>query len=77
MGAGATLVDMAQLVAAAVGNAQPDIRIEESKRVGEVTYYVADLRRARELLDFAPLIPLAEGIRRAVAWQHGADASAV
>ena len=76
-GAGATLVDMAQLVAAAVGNAQPDIRIEESKRVGEVTYYVADLRRARELLDFAPLIPLAEGIRRAVAWQHGADASAV
>jgi UDP-glucose 4-epimerase len=75
-GAGVTLVDMAQLVAAAVGNAQPDIRIEESKRVGEVTYYVADLRRARELLDFAPQIPLAEGIRRAVAWQRGADATA-
>lgn len=68
-GAGSTLVEMAQLVAAAVGNTQPDIRIEDSKRVGEVTYYVADLRRARALLDFTPRIPLADGIRRAVAWQ--------
>ena len=73
-GAGCTLVEMAQLVAAAVGNVSPNITVEDSKRVGEVTYYVADLRRARELLEFSPQISLAEGIRLSVAWQNEAHA---
>jgi len=69
-GVGSTLVQMAQYVAAAVGNAHPDIRIEESKRVGEVSYYIADLRRAKELLGYTPTIDLATGIGQAVSWQQ-------
>ncbi len=69
-GQGNTLVTMAQLVAQALGMAHPDIRVEESKRVGEVTYYIADLRRAHELLGYAPQIDLARGIVMAVDWQR-------
>jgi nucleoside-diphosphate-sugar epimerase len=69
-GKGHTLVTMAQFVAHELGIAQPDIRIEESKRVGEVTYYIADLRRAHELLGYTPQIDLAQGIAMAVAWQR-------
>ena len=36
--------------------------------LGEVTHYVADLSKARELLDYDPQVPLDEGIARAVAW---------
>ena len=36
--------------------------------LGEVTHYVADLTRARELLGFDPKVPLDEGIARAVTW---------
>ncbi|NBU63754.1 MAG: NAD(P)-dependent oxidoreductase [Chloroflexia bacterium] len=68
-GKGNTLVAMAQYVAQALGIAAPDIRVEESKRVGEVTYYIADLTRAQQLLGYAPQIDLAQGIAMAVAWQ--------
>jgi UDP-glucose 4-epimerase len=69
-GHGNTLVTMAEYVAQALGVAHPDIRVEESKRVGEVTYYIADLTRAHELLDYTPTIALADGIAQAVAWQR-------
>ncbi len=36
--------------------------------VGEVTRYVADLTKARELLGYRPSVPLDEGISRAVEW---------
>jgi dTDP-D-glucose 4,6-dehydratase len=36
--------------------------------LGEVTHYVADLTKARELLGYDPAVPLDEGIARAVAW---------
>jgi UDP-glucuronate 4-epimerase len=75
-GQGNSLVHMAELVAAALG-VEPNIRVEPSKRVGEVTRYVADIRRAQELLDYQPGVSLEEGIRRAVAWsrewEHTAD----
>ncbi|MBM4414481.1 MAG: NAD(P)-dependent oxidoreductase [Chloroflexi bacterium] len=69
-GQGHTLVAMAQLIAYALDIPAPDIRVEESKRVGEVTYYIADLRRAQELLGYVPQIDLARGIAMAVAWQR-------
>lgn len=68
-GQGHTLVTMAQLVAQALGVRNPDIRVEESKRVGEVTYYIADLQRAKELIGYQPQIDLPRGIAMAVAWQ--------
>jgi len=69
-GQGHTLVTMAQLVAQALGVRNPDIRVEESKRIGEVTYYIADLQRAKELIGYTPQIDLARGIAMAVAWQR-------
>ena len=36
--------------------------------LGEVTRYVADIRKARDLLGWEPQVPLDEGIPRAVAW---------
>jgi UDP-glucuronate 4-epimerase len=37
-------------------------------QVGEVTHYVANVGKARALLDYNPQTPLREGIRKAVAW---------
>ena len=36
--------------------------------VEEVTRYVADIRKARDLLDWTPTTPLDGGIPKAVAW---------
>lgn len=69
-GQGNTLVTMAQLVAQALGVPNPEIHVADSKRVGEVTYFIADLRRAQELLGYTPRIDLARGIAMAVAWQQ-------
>jgi nucleoside-diphosphate-sugar epimerase len=71
-GQGSSLVAMAESVAAALG-VEPRIQVEPSKRVGEVSRYVADLRRAQELLDYQPQVSLDEGIRRAVAWSREWD----
>ncbi|MCY3936494.1 MAG: NAD(P)-dependent oxidoreductase [Chloroflexi bacterium] len=65
-GAGNSLVQMAQYIAEALGKPLR-MRILSSQR-GEVTHYVADIARAHELLGYAPEVPLAEGIRRTVAW---------
>ncbi len=66
-GQGNSLVRVAELIGQALG-VTPDIRVEPSKRVGEVQHYVANLGRARQLLEYAPQVPLDEGIRRAVKW---------
>jgi nucleoside-diphosphate-sugar epimerase len=65
-GEGNTLVRAAELIADAVGTA-PQIE-NAPARIGEVTRYVADIRKARDLLDWAPRTPLDEGIPKAVAW---------
>lgn len=72
-GEGNTLIRAAELIGLALGR-RPDIIVQPIKRVGEVGYYVADIRRARELLGYQPQVPLAEGIRRAVAWSYGEQA---
>lgn len=68
-GQGNTLVRAAELIAAELG-VTPEIAKERSL-VGEVTRYVADIRKARELLDWEPQTPLDEGIPRAVDWFRG------
>lgn len=71
-GQGNTLVQMAEYVAQAL-RVPPRIAVEPSKRVGEVSHYVADISRAQELLNYQPQVPLDEGIRRAVAWARGKE----
>src|SRR5215211_6651145 len=65
-GEGNTLVRAAELIAAALG-VEPQIETAPA-RLGEVTRYVADITKARDLLEWEPQTPLDEGIPRAVAW---------
>jgi UDP-glucose 4-epimerase len=65
-GQGNTLVRAARLIASELG-VEPQISIAPSL-LGEVTHYVADIRKAREVLGWSPQTPLDEGIPSAVAW---------
>ena len=65
-GVGNTLVKMAEYIGKALGK-EPKITLAPAL-LGEVTHYVADITKARELLGYNPLVPLEEGIARTVAW---------
>jgi len=65
-GQGATLVTLAEYIGEALG-VKVNMSVEGS-RVGEVTHYVANIGKARALLDYSPRTPLREGIRKAAAW---------
>jgi len=65
-GHGNTLVRVAELIGAEL-DVEPRINLAPSL-LGEVTHYVADLTRARQLLGYDPRTPLEEGVPRAVAW---------
>jgi UDP-glucose 4-epimerase len=65
-GQGNTLVRAAELIAQELG-VTPHIDHKPSLK-GEVTHYVADIRKARELLEWKPATPLDDGIPKAVDW---------
>ena len=65
-GHGRTLVDMVNIVSLAVGK-KPHVTYEPT-RAGEVTRYVADITKARELLGYNPQTPLSTGLIKAVEW---------
>jgi nucleoside-diphosphate-sugar epimerase len=65
-GQGNTLVRVAELIGEATGK-NPDVTLAPPL-LGEVTRYVADIGRARGLLDWEPSVPLETGIARSVAW---------
>jgi UDP-glucose 4-epimerase len=65
-GQGNTLVRAAELIAQAL-SVEPNINLAPSL-VGEVTHYIADVRKANDVLDWTPKTPLEDGIPRAVAW---------
>jgi UDP-glucose 4-epimerase len=65
-GQGNTLVRAAELIAHELG-VEADITIAPSL-LGEVTHYVADVRKAHDVLGWTPQTPLDAGIPKAVAW---------
>jgi UDP-glucose 4-epimerase len=65
-GQGNTLIQLAELISAELG-VEPRMTVEPPL-LGEVTRYVADVGKARRLLDWEPRTPLAEGIPKAVEW---------
>ncbi|HWB21383.1 MAG TPA: NAD-dependent epimerase/dehydratase family protein [Gaiellaceae bacterium] len=65
-GEGNTLVRAAELIAGALG-VEPEISFKPSL-LGEVTHYVADIRKAHDLLGWTPATPLAQGIPNSVTW---------
>lgn len=69
-GHGNTLVDLVNLISLAL-NKTPKVTYEPA-RPGEVTRYVADISKARELLGYNPQTPLSGGIPLAIRWQREA-----
>ena len=67
-GQGSSLVDLVNIIGMAI-NKTPNVTYEPS-RAGEVTRYVADITKARELLDYEPATPLTAGLPKAIAWQR-------
>ena len=65
-GKGSTLVELAEFIGDEVGQT-PEMKLEPSQ-AGEVTYYVANIGKARALLGYEPQVPLREGIRRTIQW---------
>jgi UDP-glucose 4-epimerase len=65
-GQGNTLVRAAELIAQELG-VEPAVTIAPSL-LGEVTHYVADVRKAHDVLGWSPTTSLEEGIPKAVAW---------
>jgi len=67
-GQGSTLMDLVNLISLALRK-EPNARYEPS-RAGEVTRYVADISKARDLLGYQPTTPLTAGIPRSIKWQQ-------
>lgn len=67
-GQGSTLVDVVNLIALALG--KPAHATYEPARAGEVTRYVADISKARNLLGYTPQTPLTAGIPASIRWQQ-------
>ena len=65
-GQGNSLISMAQYVGEAL-EITPEIIIKPTRK-GEVTRYIANIGKARAILDYHPETPLQEGIEKAVAW---------
>jgi UDP-glucose 4-epimerase len=65
-GQGNSLVAMANFIGEALGK-QPNMTIEPA-RVGEVTHYVANVGKARALLNYTPQTNLRDGIHKSVEW---------
>ena len=65
-GQGSTLVDVVNIVSLALQK-KPRVTYEPS-RAGEVTRYVADITKARELLAYEPQVPFSTGLILAVEW---------
>lgn len=65
-GQGSTLVDMVNMISLAVGK-RPKVTYEPS-RSGEVTRYVADIAKAKQLLGYDPQTPLSGGLIKTVDW---------
>ncbi|MBK6325852.1 MAG: NAD-dependent epimerase/dehydratase family protein [Chloroflexi bacterium] len=71
-GQGNTLVSMAEFIGEALGK-KPNMTIEPA-RVGEVTHYVANIGKARAVLDYTPQTSLRDGIHKSVAWSQAWEA---
>jgi UDP-glucose 4-epimerase len=65
-GQGNSLITMAKLIGEEL-DSEADIQVEPP-RIGEVTYYVANIGKARTILDYLPQISLNDGIAKTVAW---------
>jgi len=71
-GAGNTLLDVVNVVSLAVGK-EAKVTYAPSRR-GEVTRYVADITKARQLLHYEPQVPLSSGLIKTAQWYRSVGA---
>jgi UDP-glucose 4-epimerase len=71
-GQGNPLVDLVNLIGLGLRKT-PKVTYEPT-RSGEVTRYVADISKARDLLGYRPQIPLTGGIPKYLEWQRSIGA---
>jgi nucleoside-diphosphate-sugar epimerase len=60
------MLDLLNMIAGEMGYTKEFVYKEA--RPGDVRRHIADISLARELIDFEPTVPIAEGIKRTVAW---------
>lgn len=65
-GQGSTLVDLVNILSLALDK-RPQVTYEPA-RAGEVTRYVADITKARELLGYTPEVPMSSGLIKTIDW---------
>lgn len=65
-GSPASLGELAQMIAGYLG-VTPKI-IDKPIQPGEISFYIADLTKAKTLLGYEPQVPFDEGIKRAIRW---------
>lgn len=65
-GSPASLAQLAETIAATLG-VNPTI-IDQPIQPGEISFYVANLNKAKQLLGYEPTVSFTEGIKRAVQW---------
>lgn len=65
-GQGSTLVDAVNILGLALG--KPPKVTYEPARAGEVTRYVADITKARQMLGYEPQVPLTAGLPKSIQW---------
>ena len=65
-GEGHTLLELVEYIEENL-NKKAKLTIADSQ-IGEVTYYVADIAKARNLLGYDPKTPLREGIKKHIEW---------
>jgi nucleoside-diphosphate-sugar epimerase len=63
-GTGHRLLGVVDLIANTLGR-EPEVQIEPA-RAGEVTWYVADISKAREAFGYDPKVPVTVGVPRAI-----------
>ncbi|OGY84565.1 MAG: hypothetical protein A3F54_05665 [Candidatus Kerfeldbacteria bacterium RIFCSPHIGHO2_12_FULL_48_17] len=71
-GSGITLTEFAATLKETLGSTS-HINILPS-RTGEVTHYVADIAKARQILNFTPTTNLEQGLRQAASWYQRRNA---
>lgn len=66
-----TVRELAKMAAAALGEARLPAR-HVPERAGDVKHSLADLRQARELLGYEPIVDFESGVKPTLDWYRGA-----
>ncbi len=70
-----SLLDLLTMIAEALGLPEPVPATHEPPRPGDVRHSLADITRAREFLNYAPIVNTRDGLRQTAAWYRTVQAT--